>query len=328
MAPACVYTLDAANPNDAPGGPQPAATWLERMSIMQISLLAARVARCASPPPCTTLPALLLGLCGLMLAPAVQALHQPLWELGIGVGGLSTPPYRGADSRVNYLVPFPYIIYRGSFLQVDREGVRGKLFSSEDIRLDLSLAGNVPVSNDDSGARRGMDDLDPLIELGAELSIDLWRSEDRHQRFGFDIPLRAVYSVGNPLLAYQGVTLSPFFNYRLWQEDEGVLTRYSLSAGPIFANRDYHDYFYEVDAKFVRPGRPEYHPDGGYSGSRVTLSVTRHYSRFLVGAFARYDNLNGAVFEDSPLVETRDYLAVGLVFGWILGSSSTMVEHR
>jgi outer membrane scaffolding protein for murein synthesis (MipA/OmpV family) len=275
-----------------------------------------------------TLPGVLLGLCGLMLAPASQAVHQPLWEMGIGAGALSTPPYRGSDSRVNFVIPFPYVIYRGSFLRVDREdGIRGKLFSSEDVHLDLSLAGNVPVSDDDDSARRGMDSLDPLIELGAELSIDLWRSEDRDQRFGFDIPLRMVYSVGDPLLEYQGLTLSPYFNYRIWQEDEGALTRYSVSVGPIFANSRYHDYFYEVDPEFVTPERPEYHPDSGYSGSRVTLSVTRHFRQYLIGAFARYDDLNGAVFEDSPLVETTDYLAVGLVFGWILGESKTMVEH-
>jgi outer membrane scaffolding protein for murein synthesis (MipA/OmpV family) len=264
----------------------------------------------------------------LLLTPAVQAVHQPLWELGIGVGGLSTPSYRGSESRENYAIPFPYVIYRGSFLQVDREGgIRGKLFSSDSLRLDLSLAGNVPVRDNNDGARRGMDKLDPLIEIGARLSIDLWRSPERNHRFGFDIPLRAVYSVGDPLLDYQGVTLSPFFNYRLWQEDGEALTRYSLSVGPIFANRRYHDYFYEVDSKFATPERPEYHPDSGYSGSRVTLSVTRHFRRYLIGAFARYDNLNGAVFEDSPLVETTDYLAVGVVFGWVLGRSSTRVEH-
>lgn len=87
-------------------------------------------------------------------------------------------------------------------MRVDREGgVRGKLFSSDDVRLDLSLAGNVPVRDTDDGARSGMDDLD--------------------QRFGFNIPLRMVFSVGDPLIQDQGLTLSPYLNYRIWQEDEG-----------------------------------------------------------------------------------------------------------
>ena len=137
----------------------------------------------------------------------------------------------------------------------------------------------------------------------------------------------AVGDLSDPLLKDQGLTLSPYLNYRIWQEDEGALMRYSLSAGPIFGSRRYHNYFYQVTPEFVTPERPEYNPDSGYSGSRVTLSVTRHFKQYLIGAFARYDNLKGAVFEDSPLVETTDYLAVGVVFGWILGTSSNMVEH-
>lgn len=274
------------------------------------------------------LPGALLGLCCLMLSPALRAEHQSLWELGIGAGALSTPAYRGSESRENFVIPFPYVIYRGSFLRVDREdGIRGKLFSSEDVRLELSVAGNVPVRDNDGGARSGMDSLDPLVEIGAELSIDLWHSQDRNQRFGFDIPLRTVYSVGDPFLEYQGLTLSPYLNYRIRQEDEGALMRYSLSAGPIFATSGYHDYFYAVDSRFATPERPEYHADAGYSGSRVTLSVTRHFSKYLVGAFARYDDLHGAVFDDSPLVETSDYFVVGLVFGWVLAESSTQVAH-
>jgi len=70
-----------------------------------------------------------------------------------------------------------------------------------------------------------------------------------------------------------------------------------------------------------------YSPSQGYSGNRMTLSVTRHFKQYLIGAFACCDNLNGAVFEDSPLVETTDYLAVGVVFGWVLGTSSNMVEY-
>jgi hypothetical protein len=37
---------------------------------------------------------------------------------------------------VEYLLPFPYGIYRGSFLQIDcEEGVRGKLFRSKDVHF-------------------------------------------------------------------------------------------------------------------------------------------------------------------------------------------------
>jgi outer membrane protein len=272
--------------------------------------------------------AALLLCAGLTLAPVVQAEDKSLWELGVGVGVLSTPHYRGSETRENYALPFPYGIYRGSFLKVDREnGIRGKLFKGKDVHFDLSLAGNVPVPDSDEGARSGMDGLDLLIEVGAEMKIGLWRSLDGNHRFGFNVPLRAVYSVGDPLLEYQGLTLSPYLNYRIRQPSEAAVVRYSVSAGPIFATSRYHDYFYEVDSEFVTPEREEYHGNSGYSGSRVTVSATRHFDDFVIGAFARYDYLGGAVFEDSPLVETDDYLVVGVVFGWILGKSESRSDH-
>jgi len=226
------------------------------------------------------------------------------------------------------VLPFPYIIYRGSFLQIDREdGVRGKLFNAESVRIDLSLAGSVPVPDTDEGARTGMDALDPLVEVGAELIVDLWRSERRDHNFRFNVPLRMVYSVGDPLLDFQGVTVSPYLEYRIRQEDQGALMRYSASVGPIFASSRYHDYYYEVQPEFVTPQRGEYNAGGGYGGSRLTLSVTRHTKKFLIGAYARYDNLDRAVFADSPLVETNDYFIFGLVFGWVLGASGETVAH-
>jgi outer membrane protein len=271
--------------------------------------------------------ALWLSACLCMLRPA-HAEHLPLWELGIGIGGLHTPHYRGSNSEADIVLPFPYVIYRGSFLQIDREeGVRGKLFNNEAVRIDLSLAGNVPVPDTDEGARSGMDALDPLVEIGAELIIDLWSASERDHGFSFNVPLRLVYSVGDPLLEFQGITLSPYLSYKIRQEDDGMLWRYSASVGPVFANSRYHDYFYAVDNEFVTPERSEYHADSGYGGSRITLSVRRYTQQFMIGAFARYDSLDGAVFEDSPLVETRDYFVFGMVFAWVLGASEETVAH-
>lgn len=264
-----------------------------------------------------------LVLVGLCLPCGVTAGHLPLWELGVGIGALSTPVYRGSNTRVEYVLPFPYAVYRGAFLQVDQDdGIRGKLFAGRDLRLDLSLAGNVPVRDSDSGARNGMPELDPLVEVGAELSMTLWRAGRRDHDFSFNLPLRLVYSVGDPLFDFQGLTLSPYFNYRIREENEAALTRYNLSFGPIFASNRYHDYFYRVERQFVTPERPEYEADAGYGGSRVTLSAKRYCRRFMFGVFARYDNLDRAEFVDSPLVETRDYFVLGFVFAWILGESN------
>jgi outer membrane scaffolding protein for murein synthesis (MipA/OmpV family) len=274
------------------------------------------------------LPALLLCAFGLLLAPPVYAVHESLWELGIGVGSLSTPHYRGSKSEANVALPFPYVIYRGDILQVDNdEGIRGELFENEDIRFDLSLAGSVPVPDTDTGARSGMPGLDPLIEVGAELNATLWRASERDHRFSVVVPLRMVYSVGNPLFEFQGLTLSPYLDYRIRQQDETMLASYGVSIGPIYATNLYHEYFYEVTSEFATPARPAYDAHGGYGGSRITLSAKWHFKKFMIGVFARYDTLDGAVFEDSPLVETNDYFIVGTVFAWILNKSDNRGAH-
>ncbi len=271
-----------------------------------------------------------LVLAASMALPSVgHAFHLPLWEMGAGVGVINVPHYRGSETEVDVALPFPYIIYRGDILRVDREdGIRGKLFQSQDIKLDLSLAGSIPVPDTDEGARSDMPGLDLLIEAGAELTINLWRSENNNQQFQFVAPYRFVYSIGDPILKYQGWTLSPYLNYKINQRGSQALTRYNISFGPIYADSRYHDYFYQVRPEFVTAERSEYEADRGYSGSRITFSVSRSTRKYLLGAFARYDNLDHAVFEDSPLVETTDYFAVGFVFGWIFDTSDTTVGHE
>ena len=55
---------------------------------------------------------------------SVHAEQLPLWEAGLGVAGISFPDYRGADERQYYLLPMPYLVYRGEFLKADRQRVR------------------------------------------------------------------------------------------------------------------------------------------------------------------------------------------------------------
>lgn len=263
-----------------------------------------------------------------LVPPGGHAYHLPLWELGIGVGALNAPHYRGSKTEANIFLPVPYAIYRGDILRVDREeGIRGLIYRSEHLNLDMSFAGNIPVPDAEDSARAGMPGLDLLVEFGPELEINLWRSEKRNQNLWFNIPYRFVFSVGDPLMQYQGWTLSPYINYKLNVRQSNALIRYSISVGPIFAGSKYHNYFYEVNPEYVTPERQIYHADSGYSGSRITVSVARNAKRYFAGIFARYDNLDNAVFADSPLVETSDYFIFGFAFAWIFVTSDTKVSH-
>lgn len=273
----------------------------------------------------------LLLLSCLFLATSAHAYHLPKWEFGLGAGVINLPAYRGADGKVNYWIPVPYIAYRGDFLKMDEEGVRGQLYRGKRVHLDFSLAGNVPVPKDDRSARAGMAELDPIGEIGPSVEISLFKDGERHIAWEHELllklPVRAAISVGDPLLAHQGWVFSPYLSWEDVGETQAGLLRSSLAIGPLYASKKYHDYFYAVSPADVAPGREEYEASGGYSGKRITWTVSLNTHKWFLGAFARYDDLSGAVFEDSPLVERKNYFAVGLAVSRIFLRSEEMAPH-
>ena len=56
--------------------------------------------------------------------------------------------YRGADSSHVYPVPVPYVLYNGTFLKTDRDGVRARSSIRTGSKLKLSFNATTPVSND------------------------------------------------------------------------------------------------------------------------------------------------------------------------------------
>jgi len=262
-----------------------------------------------------------------LLAFNAMAAHQPLWEGGLGIGSISTPFYPGSSFRKDYFFPVPFIRLRGRVFKADEDGARGKLFSSENSTLDISLAGNVPVPKVNDGARRGMPPLDAIGEIGPAYQYRLWRSETRRDLVQIEIPLRAVVSVGDPLLAYQGWRSTPFLYYLHKKYSGKSLWRTSLSIGPMFGDHRYHDYFYLVEPQYAQPGRDTYRAPGGYSGSRITFTLSRNRRSSFLGFFMRYDNLSGAAFSDSPLVEQNHYSIFGIVAVWMITHSEASAQH-
>ena len=134
----------------------------------------------------------------LLLAFAAAGAHareEPLWEAGIGVAALHFPDYRGSSESRNYLLPSPYIVYRGDFFKADRYGLRGVFFSNDRVDLNLSLGASLPVRSGESQAREGMPDLKPSIEIGPSLAVTLWRSLDERVKVAARLPLRGALTL-------------------------------------------------------------------------------------------------------------------------------------
>jgi len=254
------------------------------------------------------------------------AYHLPKWEAGFGLGTVRTPPYRGALTTESYWIPFPYLRYRGDTVRIDDDGIRAGLLKSETLKIDFSVAGNVPVRKDKDGLRAGMPGLNPVVEVGPTLDWRIARDVESASSIWFHLPWRPVVSVGSPWLAYRGWVVAPYVEFnRALRAD--ALWRFSLAAGPMYGSAGYHNYFYEVNADQATARRADYHADGGYSGSRVTFSLVRNSSRMWAGAFARYDDMRGAAFVDSPLVQSRHYLVFGVTAAWVFINSDATLAH-
>ena len=266
----------------------------------------------------------LLPLAGLT-AGHVVADEKPLWELGIGMSALSFPDYRGSDESNVFFIPFPYVVYRGTFLKADKDGVRGAFFDSDRVELNVSVGASVPVKSDDNHARQGMPDLQPTVEFGPSLDLNLWRTHDRRYKLDLRLPVRAAVTVLGGV-DYVGWEFSP--RLALDIADVAGLAGWNLGllAGPIYGSERSHDYLYTVAPRYATADRPAFDADGGYAGSQLLMSVSKRYPKYWLGAFARWDSLAGAVFADSPLVRSENYFAAGFGFAWILKESSTLVE--
>jgi len=251
---------------------------------------------------------------------------HPLWEVGVGPLGFSLPDYRGSDQQRGYLYPFPYIVYRGDFFRVDRQGVRGIFFESDRVEFNLSMYATQPVDSAQNQARQGMPDLDPTIEVGPLLSLTLARDRKKDWRLDLRLPVRAVIATDFSHAQSAGYVFYPHINLDLQPTLLEGKWNVGLQSGPLYGTQKFHQYFYGVDPQFATPDRPAYTATGGYSGTILLASIRRRFRNFWVGGFVRYDILTGAVFDNSPLIK-RDYsFMAGLGVAWVFAESERKVD--
>ena len=236
------------------------------------------------------------------------------------------PDYRGSDENRLYLLPYPYIVYRGDILKVDEQRISGQIFKTDRILLDFSGFGAVPVKSSNNSARTGMQDLDPTFELGPALKIKLWESKEDKFKLDLTLPVRAFFSTDFSSVRQEGWVFSPRINFVKDDliPDSGL--NLGISVGPMFADSGYHAYFYTVEPAYATAARPAYSAGGGYSGSTLTVGLGKSYKQFIFNAFVSADFLQGASFEDSPLVKRETSIMSGISVSWIFFKSEKTVN--
>lgn len=266
-----------------------------------------------------------LILLSLLLPESALCEEKPLWELGVGLALLQMPDYRGSDENRLYLLPYPYLIYRGDILKVDRERISGRIFKTDRLLLDVSLFGTVPVDSSKNTARIGMPDLDPTFEIGPSLNIKLLENQQDRYKLNITLPVRAVFSTDFSSLRQEGWVFNPKLTFEKTDLIPDTGLNLGISAGPMFSDSAYHRYFYSVEAVYATASRPSYSAGGGYGGSTLTIGLNKGFKQVIFNAFVSMDFLQGAVFEDSPLVKTKYSVMSGFTVSWIFLKSAKLV---
>ncbi len=248
----------------------------------------------------------------------------PLWELGLGLGGLHQPYYVGTDQTRTFAFPVPVPVYRGRVFKSDDDGMRAELIKDQRFKLDLSLDFNLAVDSSDVDLRQGMDDIGSLLQIGPSLQFKL--GGGAQDEWLLNLPVRANLEFDDGIDG-AGYTFAPnltYFNHFTWRDKPW---RAGVAIGPQFGSKDYQNTYYGVAPEFATPERPEFEADSGYSGSRLLLSLRSKDKDRLWVWFLRYENISGASFEDSPLVETSDGLSVGFIYSRFLFKSKQTVSR-
>ena len=256
-----------------------------------------------------------------------RAESLPLWEAGVGVSVIDFPEYRGSAERRTWVLPFPYIVYRGDYLKADeRRGVRGLFFKTESVELDVSFNGTVPVKSSENAARQGMPDLDATLEVGPSLNFSLLKSADRKTTLELRLPVRGVLASDFSYVDFVGWVFQPTLNVDTRDAFGYAGWKLGFLGGPVYSDGRYNRYFYAVDPAFATATRPAYSPGGGYGGAQFIAALSKRYRDFWIGGFGKWDTLNGAVFADSPLVTARQSWSGGIAIAWMVDESKARVE--
>jgi outer membrane protein len=170
-----------------------------------------------------------------------------------------------------------------------------------------------------------MPNLDATFEIGPQMDITLWRSENRARFVKLLLPLRAAFTVESSPQDV-GWVFHPRVNMDITDLPGMPGWNLGLLAGVVFGNQRQNAYYYSVAPQYATATRPAYQAAAATPARNTWWRSRSAFPKFWLGAFARYDNLSGATFDDSPLVRQKDYFAAGFSVNWILGESSTRVR--
>ncbi|GAB4009870.1 MAG: hypothetical protein Fur0010_01380 [Bdellovibrio sp.] len=241
----------------------------------------------------------------------------PLLEIGAGAASFVIPDYPGSNQNSTYTLPFPTGIIRDETLRVDEDGgARGRFFKNERIEVNLSFGGSLPVRSQKNRARSGMNNIDPLLEIGPGLIITLLKPGITKNKLALNLPLRQGISSDLKSIDNRGIIFNPLLYY--YHEDFLFKELILFSGLEVrFASEKYQDYFYEVPAHNATATRPEFNAQGGYVSRSLSMGLAYNIkNRWTLFTATHYSDYHQSKNQDSPLMTAQETLSYGAGFIW------------
>ena len=257
--------------------------------------------------------------------PATPDAGEPLWEVGIGVAAVRFPDYRGSDQSSTYVLPLP--VRR---LSRPLPARRPRRRARDPVRRPARAGRPEPLG---VGAERGA----RTTTRAAACPTCPARSRSARTRTSScgNRPTGASSSTCACRCARRsrcsrspraiGVTFSPNLNLdvRGFAESWNV----GLLAGPLFADRRYHEHFYGVAPEFASAvaARPTTHRAATPAGARRPRSRAGSATPGSAASFAT-TTCTAPRSRASPLVRRESNVTAGFGISWIFATSSQRVR--
>ncbi|MCB9094368.1 MAG: MipA/OmpV family protein [Halobacteriovoraceae bacterium] len=240
----------------------------------------------------------------------------PVLEIGAGVGWAHLPYYPGGSEMRDFIIPFPSFVYRGKKIRADEDGgLRGRFFSSERFEINTSFGFNLPGSSEDIAARRGMEDLDPIIEVGPGIIYHIIpRSKAKSFSLSLNIGLRAAVSSDFQHTQQRGAVFSPLLFS--WYQITDHLTLFNGLSGT-WASQQFHAFFYDVEEKYSTSNRAQYKSESGlFSSSFSNFFIYNLKSQWSFVLGFVFENFKDAANRNSPLLERENTFSTIVGFNY------------
>ncbi|MBI5137583.1 MAG: MipA/OmpV family protein [Nitrospirae bacterium] len=249
---------------------------------------------------------------------------KPLWEVGIGGGWASFPPYPGSGERRSLGLALPYVVYRGSILRASGRSARVVLLERPRQWVDLSGGGWLSVNSSEDPSRAGMPDRDYTIQAGPRWNLRLANAPEVTAR----LAAHGVWSVGGIGRWHpRGALLEPSLG--IGRRDSGLPTGPRLTVGAVFASANANGYLYDVPTAHATATRPAFKAGSGLAWTFARLALNwnpRPDLRAEVFVSARH--LGGSAIEASPLVRRDTWVSAGFDLVWVFQRSRRTVPDR